>query len=224
MKPAVPRPARLSVLWTVLLSIPASAAPFSSSDSVLTALQPSTLVRMFIDEVWNDRCVERIGSYVADTCMVSAPGVGEKARGPAWVRGQLEVCLALVPDLRIEIDELLAHEDQVAIRWTMSGSSSGELKGLQGDGRRTSLSGAAHVQVCDGKIMRAWCLFDRTAIYRDLGVPCSSPREPVIRRGLEGVAPKAPVASRRAFSIGMLASLSDGPPSISWAREPKSRG
>jgi len=186
MRPAIPPPVDVLLLWAWLLSAPASAAHTDSEPIAGRFSEPSSLVRLFVDEVWNDKRSERIESYIAEACIVSVPGAEEMVCNPEWVRERLESCLEVLPDLRIEIVELLSSGDQVAIRWLASGSLTGKLAGLQGDGRRTTLAGATLLQLCDRKIVRVWCLFDRTAIYRDLGVPCcSSPLEPVARRGLE---------------------------------------
>lgn len=89
--------------------------------------------------------------------------------GPGGVKNLIGALRAAMPDLRAEIDDFVAEGDRVAVRYTMSGTHTGELLGIQGTGRRVTFAGMNIYRLVDGKLAESWQLLDSLGLLRQLG-------------------------------------------------------
>jgi steroid delta-isomerase-like uncharacterized protein len=60
------------------------------------------------------------------------------------------------PDLRFTIDDLVAEEDRVTIRWTLRGTNTGPLFGRPPSGQRVELAAIVIFRIADGRIAERW--------------------------------------------------------------------
>ena len=89
------------------------------------------------------------------------PGSPDRLHGfaemtaPDGIRDYFAAMIAAVPDLRLEVLSMVAENDDVAVRWRMSGTFGGEAKfeGLAPNGRRLELEGLDLLSVKDGRIV-----------------------------------------------------------------------
>jgi steroid delta-isomerase-like uncharacterized protein len=72
------------------------------------------------------------------------------------------------PDVTVEIDEIVAEGDRVAVATTFSGTHHGELMGMAPTGRRVAVTGIDIVRVADGKIVEHRGLTDIVGLMRQL--------------------------------------------------------
>jgi steroid delta-isomerase-like uncharacterized protein len=72
------------------------------------------------------------------------------------------------PDVTVEIDELVADGDRVAVATTFTGTHQGELMGMAPTGRRVSVTGIDIVRVSDGRIVEHRGLTDIVGLMRQL--------------------------------------------------------
>jgi predicted ester cyclase len=68
------------------------------------------------------------------------------------------------PDLRFAIDDLVAEDDRVTIRWTMRGTRSGPLLGQPPTGERVELAAIVIFRLADGKIAERWAAWKRPPV------------------------------------------------------------
>ncbi len=61
-----------------------------------------------------------------------------------------------LPDLRFTIDDLIAEDDRVVIRWTLSGTNTGPMLGRPPAGRPVELAAIVVFRIADGKIVERW--------------------------------------------------------------------
>jgi len=73
------------------------------------------------------------------------------------------------PDITVEIDELVADGDRVAVATTFTGTHEGELMGVAATGRRVSVTGIDIVRVAGGRIVEHRGLTDIVGLMRQLG-------------------------------------------------------
>jgi predicted ester cyclase len=72
------------------------------------------------------------------------------------------------PDVTVEIDEIVAEGDRVAVATTFSGTHQGELMDMAPTGRRVAVTGIDIVRVADGKIVEHRGLTDIVGLMRQL--------------------------------------------------------
>jgi steroid delta-isomerase-like uncharacterized protein len=74
------------------------------------------------------------------------------------------------PDLRIEIEDVVAEGDKVVLRCVASGSHTGRYRGLPPTGRTFTVSQMVIFRLEDGKLAEAWQEIDALGLARQLGV------------------------------------------------------
>ena len=81
---------------------------------------------------------------------------------PAGVEGVEYVVSTLhtaQPDLQFTVDDLVAEEDRVAIRWTLRDTSTGPMLGRPPSGQPVQQSAIVIFRIADGKIAERWAGF-----------------------------------------------------------------
>lgn len=130
------------------------AAPGDSRDA------NKQLAVAFTEEVYNQRLLERIPDYVAEDFVDHSLGAPEDARGPAWVRRQVEAGLESFPDLRFTIRHVVADGDLVLVHWRATGTEA-QAQGEAGQPRVVRLDGHSLFRVRQGRLVEAWGISDR---------------------------------------------------------------
>jgi len=68
------------------------------------------------------------------------------------------------------VDDMLAEDDRVMVRWTFYGTQQGEFAGLPATHRQVNYAGINIFRIADGKIVEIWDLLDRLSLWQQLGV------------------------------------------------------
>src|SRR5688572_6207983 len=113
-------------------------------------------IEQYYAQVFNGREVDAMGQYWAD----------ERMR-EAVTRGCLTY-LEAFPDLHISLEELIAEDDRVFVRSTMTGTHDGEYKGVAPTGRNVAADCAEVYRFADGRIAGYWCLTNVAGLVRQL--------------------------------------------------------
>ncbi len=87
----------------------------------------------------------------------------------AWKQRQASYLNAF-PDFEFTIEVSLADGDMGAIRYTVTGTHTGDLDGIAPTGKRITFSGATFFRVADGKVVEVWPYPDRLGLLQQLGV------------------------------------------------------
>ena len=128
------------------------------------------LVRRWFEDVWNHRRDEAIDERLTDESVCHADlGV---IRGPGGFREQqVKPFLAAFPDLQVEIEDILAKDDQVVVRWKAEGTHTGAGLGLPPTNRPASFRGMSWIRVRDGKMGEGWQVSNIPEVVRSLAGP-----------------------------------------------------
>jgi predicted ester cyclase len=73
------------------------------------------------------------------------------------------------PDLRIVIEDVIAADDKVVLRWRSEGTHRGELEGLAPTNARASVTGISIDRWENGKLVETWTEWDNLGLARQLG-------------------------------------------------------
>ena len=94
------------------------------------------------------------------------PGQGEGREG---LRDRARTLVhAFSPQFTIE--DVIAEGDRVVVRWTNSGTHSGDFLGIPATGRTVSFAGIDIYRVEDGKLAEHWHVVDQLSMLIQLGV------------------------------------------------------
>jgi steroid delta-isomerase-like uncharacterized protein len=129
-----------------------------------------SIVRRFVDEVWNQGNLAVIDELVAPNFVGHGHGSRKgTSSGPENTREFIEMCRSAFPDLHVAIEWQVAEGDLVATRWTLSGTQRGQFMGVQPTGKRVTVSGTIFDRIDSGKVAEEWIDWDRLGLMQQLG-------------------------------------------------------
>jgi steroid delta-isomerase-like uncharacterized protein len=96
---------------------------------------------------------------------VPAGLTGEQAFRQVWT-----VLLRAFPDLHVANEDVIAEDDKVVIRNTVTGTHQGEYRGVPPTGKSVAYNEIFILRFADGKIAEVWGVVDVYAQLRQLGM------------------------------------------------------
>jgi predicted ester cyclase len=132
--------------------------------SRITTDENRALVRRFLSEAWNARRLDLVDQLVDE-----AYAVGGVGHGPAAVRRNMLDFQFGFPDMRWEIEDVIADGDLVAARITLHGTHLGRFHGIDATGRAVRMQEMCIWRLENGKLREAWFTFDGLGLRRQLG-------------------------------------------------------
>ena len=72
------------------------------------------------------------------------------------------------PDMRVELQDVIAEGDLVAYRAVVTGTHRGEFAGMKPTGRRITVTEINISRFRDGKMVEHWALLDEASMLRQL--------------------------------------------------------
>lgn len=123
------------------------------------------LVVRLIDEVWNG------GDLGLLPDLWESPSRDEAAALHATLT-------AAFPDLRTEIEDLIAERDRVVARLSFRGTHRGTFRGIAPTGRRVHFTAIRVYQIADGMIVASWANQDALGLLRQLQEPREQGHQP----------------------------------------------
>jgi steroid delta-isomerase-like uncharacterized protein len=135
----------------------------------MTAENNRTLVRRFLEELFNQRDMAAIDRYLAADYVdhVVPPGIPPTRDG---FRQFVGAFFAALPDFRYTIDDMVASDDRVAVRLTAEGTQQGELMGIPATGNHAAWSEMHIGRIANGAIVEHWGQIDNMGMLQQLGV------------------------------------------------------
>src|SRR5919199_3150068 len=95
----------------------------------MSVAEAKALARRFIAELWNERRMEVADELFAPDCVTHQLRSGAEdapaPRPPESVKRHVADWLAAFPDLRFDVEQVIAEADTVATRCTMRGTHTG---------------------------------------------------------------------------------------------------
>ncbi|MFI5756275.1 ester cyclase [Streptomyces sp. NPDC051569] len=95
-----------------------------------------------------------------------APG---QVPGPQGYRDMFAEIRSAFPDLHVEVEHLVATDDELAFAYTIKGTNLGVLMGHSPTGREVSYRGMQISRFEDGKLVERWGSSDELGMLRQLG-------------------------------------------------------
>ncbi|MFI5041936.1 MAG: ester cyclase [Acidimicrobiales bacterium] len=122
------------------------------------------IVRRYFEEVCDAGRLE-----IADELFTEDFGAPGGIRGPEAAKRAARDLRDAFPDIRFEIDDLVAEGDRVVAKVTYSGTHRGSFFGIAPTGRRIRFTGVELAVLREGRIAaEAWHVIDHADILRQL--------------------------------------------------------
>jgi steroid delta-isomerase-like uncharacterized protein len=128
--------------------------------------------RRLLEQSFNTGNFELVDQLVAAEAVNHDPATPPQLRdlrGPEVLKRTAAMYRAAFPDLRMTVDDVIAADDKVVLRWHSEGTHRGELAGLAPTGAHGSVTGMSIDRWKDGKVVEAWAEWDNLGLARQLG-------------------------------------------------------
>lgn len=124
--------------------------------------------RRWFEEVWNARRDETIDELMAPDSIGHVEGA--EYRGPAAFREMRAAFLGALPDVRLEVEDVLTSPDgkRAAVRWHAYGTHGGEGFGFKATNRSIDVRGTTWLVVENGQIIEGWDTWNQSGLLASL--------------------------------------------------------
>jgi len=129
--------------------------------------QNKMIMRRMIDEIWN-----KGNLAVADELFApnhTSPSAPNLPPGPESVKMLARMFREAMPDYHMNIDMILSDENQVAARFTQSGTHTGaDLMGMKASGKKATWTEIGVLRIENGKIVESWYEVDMLSMINQI--------------------------------------------------------
>jgi steroid delta-isomerase-like uncharacterized protein len=131
--------------------------------------QNKDLVRRLLLEVINEGNFELAESLIASDFVDHNPLPGLPPTKEGFKQSFM-VFRNAFPDLKYTIDDIIAEDDRVAVRFTAAGTYTGELMGIPPRGQQVTVSGIDIFRVANEQLVELWLGWDQLGFMLQLGM------------------------------------------------------
>ena len=112
-----------------------------------------------------DACV----GFLTPDFIINLAGMPHQMHGQRAWRKNAETIIAAFPDLQIDVQDMFASDDKVAVRARLTGTHTGEFMGRQATGKRIDYQSNELYRIADGKIAEEWICSDMLTMMTQIG-------------------------------------------------------
>ncbi len=127
------------------------------------------LIRRFYEEAWARGELGVIDEVFADDYVRHDLRSTSPAPGPEGQRQITAGFRAAFPDVRFDVELIVAEDDIVVARWSASGTQTGPLGPLEATGRKAAFSGVNIFRFEGAKVAEIWNYRDDLGLMEQLG-------------------------------------------------------
>ena len=125
--------------------------------------------RRWNEEIWGQQNTDIIDDLVDEDFVGYDPSRPEPVRGPEGVREVVEMLFSAFPDTQVDLEEIVAEGDRIAMRITASGTHEGEFMGIEPTGEEMEVEVMSFQRIEDGKAVEEWQIVDTLGMLQQLG-------------------------------------------------------
>lgn len=139
---------------------------------------PGEIVREWFEHLWNrgdESTIDRL--LHTDGALHGLPSPdGLPLRGPAAFKPFYQSFRSAVPDIRIEMLQVIEQGDEVMAHYRVTGTHRGDGLGFPATQRRIDMHGISRGRVVAGKLYEGWNCVDFLTMYTQLGAAIAPPQ------------------------------------------------
>ena len=118
----------------------------------------------FVDEFLGEGRLEVIDE-------VAAPGyIDHNLPSGLTPRMSISAFRGAFPDARFTVEDVIEERDRVVVRYSITGTNTGEFFGSPATGRRVDIDGISIYRLEGGRLAEAWVQYDQLGLMRQLGL------------------------------------------------------
>jgi len=120
-------------------------------------------------EAINTGNLEAMHNLVAVDSIEHDPAPGQ-AKGAQGYIDFFTKMRAAFPDMKVEVEQLVADDDNIAFAYTLTGTHEGDFNGLPPTHKKIKVRGLQISKFKDGKMVERWGSSDELGILKQLGI------------------------------------------------------
>ena len=132
------------------------------------------IIKRFVEELWNARRLDVADQIFSEDCVTHQLRSGVLAesvhRGPQAMKEHVSGWLMSFPDLRFNIEQMIAEQDRVVSQLVMEGTHQGAWMGISPTGKRLQIRMITIHRIANSKIAEDWVLVESLGFFQQLGV------------------------------------------------------
>lgn len=141
----------------------------------MTTEDNKEVVRRYYEDAFNEGRTDLLEELIAEDVVNHDPVsdetlTPEKARGFDGFVRHVEAAREAFPDATVTIEDVIAEDDEVLVRFTFEGTHEGRFVGIEPTGNRVRGTNMVLMRLEDGKIAERWEESDGLDLLRQLGV------------------------------------------------------
>ncbi len=152
-----------------------SEATTHADDATVATTGPASQAeasRRMLEEGFNEGKLDLTEQLVSPDAVnhdPSEPARMRALRGPEVFKRTVTMYRTAFPDVRMIVDDVIAADDKVVLRWHSDGTHRRDLEGLAPTAARVSVTGISIDRWKDGKVVESWSEWDNLGLARQLG-------------------------------------------------------
>jgi steroid delta-isomerase-like uncharacterized protein len=124
------------------------------------------LAKRWFEEVWNKSRRDAIDEMLAPEALIYDGGV--PTRGPDGFKSFFDRMQSSFSDIRVTIEDAIAHGDRVCLRWSCAMRHTGSGLGMPATGKRVAITGISIVRVAGGRLVEGWQNWDMMGMMQQI--------------------------------------------------------
>jgi steroid delta-isomerase-like uncharacterized protein len=127
------------------------------------------LLRRWFEQVWNQKSEAAIDQMFSKQAKSHGfPEADAVLVGPDAFKAVHRTFCGAFPDLHVNLEDIVAEGDHVAVRWRVTATHQGDHLGFPATGKKAVLDGSTFVIVKDNQIIDGWNQMDLQAFMNKL--------------------------------------------------------
>src|SRR5262249_17408435 len=127
------------------------------------------IARRWTEELWGQGNLAVADEIIAPDYVRHDPGDPFPAVGPDDVKRIVTMLRGMLPDFRLEIEDMIAVDDKVVSRYTAIATDTNGYMGMPPTGKQIRAAAIQVFRFAGGKIVESWATRDDLGTLRQLG-------------------------------------------------------
>ncbi len=124
------------------------------------------VAKRWFEEVWNKRRRDAIDEMLAPSAVLYE--AGEQVIGPEGFKPFFDRMLASFSDITVTIQDMLAEDELVSVRWTCRMRHTGDGLGMPPTNKLVDTTGITIMRVKDGRLIGGWQNWDMLGVIQQI--------------------------------------------------------
>jgi len=125
-------------------------------------------MRRLVEEVINNQCLAVIDDIIHPDYVYRTPG--QELHGRQALRELLTAYREALPDLHVNIDDLVCTGNKAVLLFTLKGTHENEFMGISATGKQVNINGMTSSRFANGQIIEEWELLDQLTMFQQLDI------------------------------------------------------